>query len=189
MREAVHYESGVVVVGPDDNVCKIVEEMCYYAVGCVVVVDEQRAPVGVVTDRDLVRRVIRHARDPEKMRADDVMTADPVCGGTDEPLERLLQKMKSAGVKRLPIVREGSVAGLVSLDDIVAEIGRELYDVRAALRSEVLDARRTAQRRRRRDEVAATMEELRVQISHMSADSVEWVQREIDALKRRMGGG
>jgi CBS domain-containing protein len=116
------------------------------------------------------------------------MTADPVCGATDDPLERILAKMKSAGVRRLPIVREEQVVGVVSIDDIVAEIGRELADVRAALRNEVLDARRTAQRRRRRDEIAAAVEALRAQVVHLGADSVDWIQRELDAVRKRLGG-
>lgn len=188
MRNAAHYESVVVKVHPSDTVSRIVDEMSHYAVGCVVVVDARRRPVGVVTDRDLLHRVICVGRDPEKTGAEEVMTADPVCGATDDPLERILAKMKSAGVRRLPIVREEQVVGVVSIDDIVAEIGRELADVRAALRNEVLDARRTAQRRRRRDEIAAAVEVLRAQVARLGADSVDWIQRELDAVRKRLGG-
>jgi CBS domain-containing protein len=189
VRSSNHYESGVVKVRPDDTVCKIVDEMSFYAVGCVVVVDEQLRPVGVVTDRDLLRRVICAKRDPEKTLAEDVMTADPVAGATDEPIERLLEKMRSAGVRRLPIVREGQVVGLVSIDDVVAEIARELGDVRAGLRDAVVGARRASQRRRRREEVAATIEELRTQLAHLSGDSMDWIRREIGAMRKRLGGG
>ena len=189
MRNSTHYESRVVEVRPDETVRKIVEEMSFYAVGCVVVIDEQRRPVGIVTDRDLLSRVICARRDPEKTLAADVMTADPVVGSTEEPLERLLEKMRSAGVRRLPIVREEAVVGLVSVDDIVAEIARELGDVRAGLRGAVLGARRTSQRRRRREEAEATVEEFRKRVARASADSVNWVQRGIDALRRRLGGG
>jgi CBS domain-containing protein len=188
MRNATHYESGVVEVGPGDTICRIVDQMSYYAVGCVVVVDEARRPVGIVTDRDLLRRVIRVGRDPEKTRAADVMTPNPVTGGTDEPLERLLEKMKSVGARRLPIVREGQVVGLVALDDIIAEIGKELGDIRAALRDEVLGARRAAQSRRWRNDITATIEELRAQVTHLGADSMDWIQREIEAMRRRLGG-
>jgi signal-transduction protein with cAMP-binding, CBS, and nucleotidyltransferase domain len=142
-----------------------------------------------VTDRDLLRRVICARRDPEKTLAEDVMTADPVAGATDEPIERILEKMRSACVRRLPIVREGQVVGLVSIDDIVAEIGRELGDVRAALRGAVIGARRTSRHRRRRDEIKAAIEGLRSQVAHLSADSMDWIQREIDAMRRRFGGG
>lgn len=188
MRNSNHYESGVVKVRPSDNVCKIVDEMSSYAVGCVVVIDEQLRPVGIVTDRDLLCRVICAKRDPEETLAEEVMTAHPVTGGTEEPIERLLEKMRSAGVRRLPIVREGQVVGLVSIDDIVAEIARELGDVRAGLRGAVLGARRTSQRRRRREEIAATIEELREQVTHLSGDSMDWIRSEIDAIRRRLGG-
>ena len=188
MRESSHYESGVVKVQPEDPVTKIVDEMVYYAVGCVVVADEDRRPLGIVTDRDLLWRVVCAGRDPAKTPAKEVMTPDPVTGSTDETLERLLEKMKSAGARRLPIVRNGEVVGLVSLDDIVAEMGRELGDIRAAIRSEVLGARQTAQRRRRRDDIAATFEELRHQMANIGTDSRDWVRREMETLRKRLGG-
>jgi CBS domain-containing protein len=188
VRNSTHYESRVVEVRPGDTVRKIVEEMSFYAVGCVVVVDGRSRPTGVVTDRDLLSRVICARRDPDKTLAEDVMTADPVVGSTEEPIERLLEKMKTAGVRRLPIVREEKVVGLVSIDDIVAEIARELGDVRAGLRGAVLGARRTSQRRRRREEAAATIEEFRTRVARLGANSLDRIQRGIDAMRRRLGG-
>jgi CBS domain-containing protein len=188
VRNSTHYESRVVEVRPGDTVRKIVEEMSFYAVGCVVVVDGRSRPAGVVTDRDLLSRVICARRDPDKTLAEDVMTADPVVGSTEEPIERLLEKMKTAGVRRLPIVREEKVVGLVSIDDIVAEIARELGDVRAGLRGAVLGARRTSQRRRRREEAAATIEEFRTRVARLGANSLDRIQRGIDAMRRRLGG-
>lgn len=188
MRNSTHYESRVVEVRPGDTVRKIVEEMSFYAVGCVVVTDEQQRPVGIVTDRDLLSRVICARRDPEKTLAEDVMTTDLVFGSTEEPIERLLEKMRSAGVRRLPIVREDRVVGLVSIDDIVAEIARELGDVRAGLRGAVLGARVTSQRQRRREEVAAAIEAFRKRVGRLGADPVGRVRRQIDAVRRRLGG-
>lgn len=189
MRNATHYERRVVEVRPGDTVDKIVEEMSFHAVGCVVVTDERRRPVGIVTDRDLLSRVICARRDPDKTLAEDVMTTDPVFGSTEEPIERLLEKMRSAGVRRLPIVREDQVVGLVSIDDIVAEIARELGDVRAGLLGAVFGARQTSRRQRRREDVAATVEAFRARIARLGADSVDRIQREIAALLRRLGGG
>ena len=188
MRESSHYESGVVCADPSDHVGKIVQEMIYHSVGCVVVVDEERRPLGVVTDRDLMRRVVCAGLDPEKTRADAVMTAHPVTGQSDEPLEQIIEKMKATGTRRIPVVRDDQVAGFVSADDVVAEIGRELNDVREALRGEVLGARREAQARRRRDEITATIEELRNHVVNLGSESMGWVKREIDAMRNRLGG-
>lgn len=188
MRSSHHYETSVVCVRVDQSVRKIADEMSYYAVGCVVVTDSERRPQGILTDRDILTRVVCSQRDPEKTLADEVMTTDPVTGATDEPLQTILAKMESARVRRLPIVREGKVVGLVSLDDIIAEIGRELGDIRSALRNEVLSARRAAQHRRIRDEIAVSFERLRSQIAHIGGDSTDWIQREIDTLRKRMGG-
>jgi CBS domain-containing protein len=187
MRDASHYESGVVCVGAADDVCKVVQEMERNAVGCVVVVDAERRPLGVVTDRDLLRRVVCAGLDPEQTRADAVMTAHPITGRTDEPLERIIEKMKSGGIRRIPIVRDGEVAGFVALDDVISEIGRELGDIRAALRGEVLGARREARIRSRREEIAATIEELRNHVANLGVDSMQWCKRELDDLRKRLG--
>jgi CBS domain-containing protein len=188
MRNSIHYESGVVRVAPEDGVCKIVDEMIHYSVGCVVVADEERRPLGIVTDRDLLERVVCAGLDPATTRADAVMTAHPVTGRTDEPLERIIARMKSTGTRRLPIVRDEKVAGFVSADDVIAEIGRELNDVREALRGEVLGARREAQSRSRRDEIAEAVEGIRSQVVTVGSESIGWVKREIDGLRKRFGG-
>jgi CBS domain-containing protein len=188
MRSSHHYETGAVCVRPDQSVRKVADEMSYYAVGCVVVTDAERRPLGILTDRDLLTRVVCTRRDPEKTLAEEVMTPDPVTGATDQPLQAILAAMESAGVRRLPIVRDGSVVGLVALDDIIAEIGRELGDLRSALRSEVLGARRAAQRRRVREDIAATFEQLRSQMANIGSESTDWIQRELESLRKRMSG-
>jgi len=187
VRKSSHYESAVVRVQPHDDVREIVEEMIQYSVGCVVVADGEGRPLGVVTDRDLLERVVCAGLDPAETRADSIMTAHPVTCDTDEPLETVIERMQAAGVRRLPAVRDGAVVGLVAVDDIVSELGRELFEVREALRGEVLGARRSAQARRQREEVTATLEELRNQVAHLGADSVAWMKREIDGLRKRFG--
>lgn len=188
MRNSVHYESGVVRVAPADGVCKIVDEMSHYSVGCVVVTDEERRPLGIVTDRDLLERVVCAGLDPATTHAEDVMTAHPVTGRTDEPLEAIIERMKSTGTRRLPIVRDERVAGFVSADDVVAEIGREMNDIREALRGEVLGARRESQARHRRDEFGAAIQGVRSQVATLGSESIGWMKREIDGLRKRIGG-
>ena len=75
---------------------------------------------------------------------------EPCTASPDESIEDAAVRMDARGIGSLVVV----------VDDIVAEIARELGDVRAGLRGAVLGARRTSQRRRRREEAAATIEEL-----------------------------
>lgn len=188
MREARHYLGPVVTATPDDSVFTVADRMDLHAVGSVVVVDEARRPVGIVTDRDLLRRVVLPARDPDATPVGEVMSAEPVTAECDEPLEALLRRMADAGVRRLPVLEDGRLAGLVSLDDIVSELARELGEIREAIRGEVLGSRRAAPARRRRERLETSLEELRLQIQGLGRSGRSWLRREVEELRRRLGG-
>jgi CBS domain-containing protein len=186
VRGAGHYRSEVVRIAPDAAVAEAAQRMDRFAVGCLVVVDAGGATVGILTDRDLLRRVVAAGGDRERTRVADVMTRDPVHASPREPLERLLERMRGAGVRRLPILEDGRLVGLVSLDDVVAALGRELGDVRAALRDEVLGSRRGARRRRRREELEEALETLRGGVGDVGQQVIEWLQREVEGVRERL---
>lgn len=186
MRGAGHYRAEVVRIGPDAGVAEAAERMDRFAVGCLVVVDAAGGTVGILTDRDLLRRVVAAGRDRERTRVADVMTRELVSASSRDPLERLLECMRSAGVRRLPILEDGRLVGLVSLDDVVAELGRELGDVRAALRDEVLGSRRGARRRRRREELEGALETLRGEVGDLGQQVIEWLTREVEGVRERL---
>ena len=189
MREVSHYETPVVSVLPDAPVAEIAEKMDRFAVGCVVVVDAAGGPLGIVTDRDLLHRVVAPGRDAQKTRASDVMSGDLVTCSANEPLERVLSAMSARSIRRVPIVGDGRVVGLVALDDVVAELGRELTDLRDAIRSEVLGARNSAARRRRREELESALAELGASVSAVGKQTREWLARETEALRDRIRRG
>lgn len=186
MRDVGHYRAEVVRIAPEAGVADAAERMDRFAVGCLVVVDATGGVVGLVTDRDLMRRVVAAGRDGQQTRVADVMTEKVVTATTRDPLERLLEQMRSAGVRRIPVLEDGRLAGLVSLDDIVAELGRELGDVRGALRDEVLGARRGARRRRRREELEEALETLRGEMGDLGQQVIDWLQREVEGVRERL---
>jgi CBS domain-containing protein len=188
MRHSGHYQTSVVTVQGHVPVADVADRMDLHATGCVVVVDEDHAPIGVITDRDLTRRVVARGLDPDKTTAADVMTPDPRMAEMDEPLERVVARMQEHGVRRLPVQDRGRLVGIVALDDIVSELGRELGDIREAYRSEVLGGRRTARQRRRRENLEALLEDVRNEVAQLGAQSLEWIEREVEGLRRRLGG-
>jgi CBS domain-containing protein len=106
------------------TVSDVVRRMEESNVGCVVVVDEH-IPVGIVTDRDLVLRVLRVARDPRTVPVEQVMTAPVWTVSEDlQPIEAA-SRMRECRVRRLPIVGpDGSLTGIVTLDDLLHHVGR-----------------------------------------------------------------
>lgn len=151
----------VVSVEPDECAWRIADEMDSRGVGSVVVVDEAGAPIGIVTDRDLVRRVVAKGLDDHKTTARDVMSGDLVVGRTDEDGPVLLERMRKHGVRRLPIVEEGKLVALYSLDDVLGELSAALWNVSDAIRVELRETSRSTARRRRSERRAELVEEAR----------------------------
>lgn len=119
------------VVGPATPVEEVARIMRDEDVGVVPVVDEGRL-VGLVTDRDLVLRVVAHGLDQHRARACDVMTSDDLAVAfEDSSLADVLDRMERHRVRRIPIVAEDdTLLGIVSMGDLAreADIDFELQD-------------------------------------------------------------
>jgi len=123
----------IVTAQLDDPAVSVAQRMRDDHVGCVVIVDSGGRPAGVVTDRDLTVRVLAERASPETAIA-ALMTPDPVTVRIDQQLDDVVALMREAGVRRLPIVDDaGSVAGMVSLDDISVLLSAELSASTAAI--------------------------------------------------------
>ncbi len=160
MRQASEYESGAVTVAPGATVREIADEMDAHAVGSVVVVDGAGRPLGIVTDRDLTLRVVAPGRDPDKTNAGDVMSGDLFTADRSTSTVDLLKQLEERAVRRVPLTEDGHIAGLVSLDDLVMELGVQLWNVSEAVGSELRESRRGVRARRRRETREETVEEL-----------------------------
>ncbi len=74
--------------------------------------------VGLVTDRDLVVRVMAERRDPEDVRVGDVVTSQPVTVSPDTRLSEARQLMERHKVRRLPVMKGEELVGILSLGDV-----------------------------------------------------------------------
>jgi CBS domain-containing protein len=93
-------------------------------VGAVVVTD-RGAPVGIVTDRDLVLRVMAKGKDPGKTSVGAILSRPLHSIGDGASVAEAAARMREAQVRRLPILdAKGAVAGIVTLDDLVHYLGR-----------------------------------------------------------------
>jgi CBS domain-containing protein len=189
MQTRDFYKTEVATAPIDASASEIAERMGRYSVGCVVIVEGEGRPVGIVTDRDLTCRVVARGADPEKTRAAEIMSRPLVTAGPHEPLEEVIERMRTAGVRRIPVVRDERLTGLVAVDDLVVELGRELDDLGEAGRRAVADARRRAQRERRREEIEESLAELRESVERAGRDAAEFVRREFDGLRERLRRG
>jgi CBS domain-containing protein len=86
-------------------------------VGSLPVVDGEEL-VGMVTDRDLVLRVLAKDLDPHKVAVADVCSEAPVVTSPDESLDTALQRMAAEQVRRLPVVEDGRLVGILAQADV-----------------------------------------------------------------------
>jgi len=120
--------SPVVTVRGDDNVAKVAKTMARRGIGSVIVVDKKRKPLGIITEKDVVRRVAAKGLHPNKIKAANIMSK-PL--RTIEPsldVREAARRMKQAKVKRFAVMEAGRLVGVVTGTDIV-EITPALIDV------------------------------------------------------------
>lgn len=125
----------VVTADPDTPVNQVATAMRDERVGSVVVIDE-RAPVGVVTDRDISTRIAADSLDPGQMTAGDMMTESPTTVEVDSGVFDLCETMARAEIRRMPVVEDGHLAGIVTLDDLTVLLAGELENLAGVIEAE-----------------------------------------------------
>lgn len=98
--------------------------------GDLVVVDDpedERIPLGVITDRDIVVEVLANGRNPATTTVKSVLRTPVVIAQEQEDAAEALERMRTHGVRRLPIVSsEGRLAGIITLDDLLRQVAADL---------------------------------------------------------------
>ena len=183
--ERSHYATEIATAHPEDSVAKLADRMEEYAIGCIVIVDADRRPVGIVTDRDLCCRVVAQGLDPIATPASAVMQSPVVVAQADEPIESVVERMRTARIRRIPVVASGKLVGMVSADDLVLHLGRELEDLGQAAKHAIDERRRRARRERRREEFEESLTALRETLETAGREAVDFVTREFESLRER----
>lgn len=108
----------VVTVDSNVTVKKAVDLMNNHEIGCLLVVNGER-PIGIVTERDMLKRVIHELRKPEKTMIDAVMSKPLVTAAPDMRAGDAVKLMFERKIKKLPVVDEGRLVGLITLTDLI----------------------------------------------------------------------
>lgn len=120
----------VVIATPQAHLIEVAKLMRKHHVGDVIVVAEgggERTPVGIITDRDIVLAIIASEVNLTDVVAGDIMTSDLLTAREQDSIWDTLQRMRSHGVKRLPVVNDhGGLEGILSVNDFLELISEEL---------------------------------------------------------------
>lgn len=124
---------------PDATALDAAKFMRDMGVGCVIVVEAKGdKPIGIVTDRDIMSKVIVEEKDPKTVKLKDIMTSPAVTISEDKHIFDVTKLMSVHGVRRFPVVdKDGKLIGVLALDDILILLGREMHDIATALKVEL----------------------------------------------------
>jgi CBS domain-containing protein len=131
MNVAAVCSRDVVSCSGQQSLRHLAELMRHHHVGSVVVTTGEasgvRKPLGVVTDRDIVVEAVATGLDPEAITASDVVQAPLVVVHEQDSLLDAIHRMRSRGVRRLPVTdSRGSLSGIVTFDDVLHALTHEL---------------------------------------------------------------
>jgi CBS domain-containing protein len=122
----------------DESIREAAKRMDARGVGSLVVVDAEGKPVGMLTDRDIVLRVLRRRLDPDATTVGSVLQQGELSRVREAaPLELAIRRMRSDAVRRIPVVDDaGRLVGILTADDVLQLASSELAGLAAAVRSQ-----------------------------------------------------
>ncbi len=131
--------SRVVTVSAKSSVADAIRTMCAEKVGAVLVPDAEGCPVGIFTERDVVRLLADGERDLERLAVESRMTCSIVIGRLAMSVDEALGLMTERRFRHLPVIEDGKLLGLVSIGDLVKisleETAQEAQALRAYITS------------------------------------------------------
>ena len=106
---------------PDESVVRIAKLMKTENIGAIPICEDRgtKRLVGIVTDRDLAIRVVAAAKDPNSVKAKDVMTSEPIACRPEDDLQTALDAMENHQLRRMPVTNNnGHLVGIIAQADI-----------------------------------------------------------------------
>ena len=117
VREAM--SSPVVTVWENDSTADAASVMKEHGIGAIIVHGGESQPVGIITERDLVYRVIAEGKSPSKIKVKEVMSSPLMTVDPEASLDEAMAMMSMNNVRRLGVVYKGSLEGVISDKDII----------------------------------------------------------------------
>jgi CBS domain-containing protein len=113
---------GVVTIEPSATVKQAAELMNMHEIGCLVVVHREK-PVGILTERDMLKRIICKSKQSKTKKVVDLMSKPLIAASPDMRAGDAAKLMFERNIKKLPVVENGRLVGLVTLTDLLRSPG------------------------------------------------------------------
>jgi len=113
--------TNIITVEAGATARKAAELMNRHDIGCLIVVNEDK-PIGIVTERDMIKRVLLQLRDPRRSRVSYIMSKPLIATSPDTDLRDAINLMNERRIKKLPVIDDERLLGLLSMTDIVRSL-------------------------------------------------------------------
>ena len=134
-----HKGHDVVTVAPQHTVTWVVEVLSQNRIGAVPVVNEGCQLIGIISERDIIRGMSKHAEAVLTLPADQLMTREVKTCTSEDQLVDIMEVMTLQRIRHLPVVENGELHGIVSIGDVVKqrleEVQSEAEELRSYIRS------------------------------------------------------
>jgi CBS domain-containing protein len=124
--------TNVVTVDPQTTVAALLQALAEQNIGAVVVTRGE-AVVGIVSERDIVRRLNDRGHDVLDGTVAEIMTTSVIACASHDPVENVANAMTEKRVRHLPVIDDGRLAGIVTIGDVVLSRTRQLENDRQQL--------------------------------------------------------
>jgi CBS domain-containing protein len=124
--------STVITIAATDTVAQLLASLAAHSIGALVVLDADRV-VGIVSERDIVRRLDQRGPDGLTETVAAIMTSDVVSCRPQDPVDEVAAIMTNRRVRHMPVLEDGELVGIVSIGDVVLSRIRQLEQDRGQL--------------------------------------------------------
>ncbi|WP_300518841.1 CBS domain-containing protein [Aliiroseovarius sp.] len=111
--------SDVVTVRPSDTIGTVVETLRDKRIGAVVVTDQNGAVVGILSERDIVRRLADTPGRTLPQKVEDLMTREVQVCNPEDPLFEVLKHMNEGRFRHMPVMKDDAMVGIITVGDVV----------------------------------------------------------------------
>jgi CBS domain-containing protein len=122
----------VVTISPTDTVTTLVAALAEHNVGALIAVDGDSV-IGIVSERDIVRRIAEHGADVLEKPVSEIMTTSVLSCTSGDSVDSIAETMTTRRIRHMPVIDDGVLAGLVSIGDVVSSRMRQLEQDRGQL--------------------------------------------------------
>jgi CBS domain-containing protein len=111
----------IITVEAEETAKKAAELMDKHNIGCLIVINFGN-PIGIVTERDMLKKVVLERRDPGRVKVGNIMSAPLITSHPQADIRDAVRLMNERRIKKLPVIEDGKLIGLVSLTDVMRSL-------------------------------------------------------------------